>query len=330
MLGWSNMLLASSAGTAQGFAALSNIVVVFSTVLVVALVVLLAFLGRRGTGLVPSGWGAAFEHVYDFVGGLANDMIGREGHRYVPFAMSIFLFVLICNWSSLIPMPKFSHEFYANLGLTEHAAEPAATGAVVGEVPFEAPSVSFNTTLALAVVSFLSFNYYGLRRQISGSPARQGASCQGEHDIPGHGLFKGFFVWLAHFLSPTQLLWKELTGALRYLLVPLLGCLFVMLNIVEELARLVSLSIRLYGNLFGEHQVKGRLMENLQVFLGQAHASLSDGSVGGMLGYGLMGLLLWGSSFFVTCIGTLAGFIQAFIFFVLTLSYISHVCGDEH
>ena len=330
---------ASAAGELTGFANPANRVVVISSAIVVGLIVVLAWIGRRGTGIVPSGLGAIFEHVDDFVDDMAYSMMGRTGRNYVPFAMSIFLFVLIANWSSLLPMPAFPVEGVAG---EVGQAEPI----------FEAPSVSFNTTLALAVVTFLAFNYYGLRGRIVGEPPLPGesepsapeaqpvgdASAVGESEKKsepvhegqhGYGLFKGFFVWLAHFLSPTPSLWRELTGALRYLLVPLLGCLFVVLNIVEELARLISLSIRLYGNLYGEHQVKAKLMETMAGFVDQAKAGVAEGSASA-IGYGVMTLLLWGSSFFVTCIGTLAGFIQAYIFFVLTLSYISHVVGDEH
>jgi F0F1-type ATP synthase membrane subunit a len=102
------------------------------------------------------------------------------------------------------------------------------------------------------------------------------------------------------------------------------------LNVVEEFARLISLSIRLYGNIFGEHEVKTQLTSTLSGFLGQSESAFQAGSVGGGAGYGMMSLLLWGSSFFVLCVGALAGFIQAFIFFVLTLSYISHVVAEDH
>ena len=147
-----------------------------------------------------------------------------------------------------------------------------------------------------------------------------------KHHSEGMGPIKGFFGWWTHFLHPTPMLWHDMQGAMRYLLVPILGCLFVVLNIIEEVARLVSLSIRLYGNIHGEHVVKSNLVNTMQDFISQA---LSGGGAA-LVGYFIMSLLMWGCSFFVTCIGTLAGFIQAYVFFVLTLSYISHVATDEH
>lgn len=306
-------LFLASAGAAElsGFENPANRTLLMSTVLVVAVVVVLAWLGRKGTGLVPHGMGAVFEHLYDWVDDLARDMMGTEGRRYVPFATSIFLFVLLSNWSGLLPVPK----------LAPHGGEVAAHAEA--HPIFEAPSASFNTTLALALVSFLAFNYYGLRKHLEGDKGAHHG-----HGRPGGA--RGVITWLAHFWEPTPMLWRDLSGALRYLLVPLLAVLFIVLNVVEEVARLMSLSIRLYGNIFGEHEVKMQLTGTMRNFLEQSGASFQTGGVGGGLGFGMMALLLWVSSFFVLCIGTLAGFIQAFIFFVLTLSYISHVAGDEH
>lgn len=374
MIGSMGGLFLAATGSGHGFEDPVNRILVISTIIVVVAVILVAMLARKGTGLEPSGMGAVFEHIYDWIDDLAQGMMGREGRRYVPFAMSIFLFVLASNWSGLLPMPKFGHAPAAAHGeAAGHGAEAEQSGpgaeamahtpeaAVESEgasheeahPPFEAPSVSFNTTLALAMVSFLAFNFYGIRKNLegpshggdvhTGSPVDphlatdhghgEGDSAHGHHHHHEHksgGGIGGLFTWVAHFWQPTPMLWRDLEGPMRYLLVPLLACLFIVLNIVEEVARLVSLSIRLYGNIFGEHQVKGKLTETMQTFLDQSGASFQAGGIGGGLGFGMMAVLLWVSSFFVMCIGTLAGFIQAFIFFVLTLSYIAHAVAEEH
>lgn len=340
MIGSLGGLFLASTGAGQGFENPVNRILVLSTVLVVAAVIGVSMLARKGTGLEPSGMGAVFEHIYDWIDDLSQGMMGREGRRYVPFAMSIFLFVLASNWSGLLPMPKFGHEAPA-AAHAQAEAEPHAPAAEEAHPPFEAPSVSFNTTLALAVVSFLAFNFYGIRKNLEGpsSHAEDLHAVAGDAADDGHGHdhhehkgggLGGLVTWVAHFWQPTPMLWRDLEGPMRYLLVPLLGCLFIVLNIVEEVARLVSLSIRLYGNIYGEHQVKGNLTSTMQDFLGQASASFQTGGIGGGLGFGTMACLLWVSSFFVMCIGTLAGFIQAFIFFVLTLSYIAHAVAEEH
>ena len=313
---------------------LSNKILVLSTVGLIAVVLILAWLGRRQLGVVPSGLGAIFEHVYDFVNDTSHSFMGEKGERYTPFAMSIFLFVLMSNWSGLIPMPEIS--FRDAHGLHPHLI-------------YETPTASYNTTLALALVSFLAFTYFGIRQKICGDPqpepkeavtvspqggaeaevqAGEAGEAGDHHAQPGHGLFKGFGVWLVHYLGPVPMLWHQLTGAMRYLLLPVFAVLFCFLNIVEELARILSLSFRLYGNVYGEHQVKANLLESAHKFFAKLWTA---GSTPGELVQGLLlGLLMWGISIFAMCIGTLAGFIQAFIFCILTLSYISHIVVDEH
>lgn len=333
-------LAASAPGGLHGFDNPANVILVYSTVLVVGLVVGVAWLGRQGTGLVPKGMGAIFEHIYDWIDDLAQGMMGREGRRYVPFAMSIFLFVLASNWSGLITFPAFESHDVAVAQVELEAAvashgEAQEAGGEHGHPIFEAPSVSFNTTLALAMVSFLAYYFYGIRKSLEPRAHHGHDDPHGGHHEPvAPGVVGGLLQWLGHYWQPTPMLWKDLSGALRYLLVPLLALLFIVLNVVEELARLLSLSIRLYGNVSGEHQVKGKLLETMQGFLTDAGSMLSDpgglAGLAGTVGYGLMAGLLWGSSFFVACIGTLAGFIQAFIFFVLTLSYIAHAVAEEH
>lgn len=295
-----------------GFADPANRILVISAGLVAALIIVLALIARAGLGDVPSGMGAVFEFIFDFVSDAAESMMGRVGRRYVPFCMSIFLFVLLCNWSSLLPVPAIIME----------------PGSQHGHSVFECPSTSYSTTLALALISFLAFNFYGLRKCICGTNAPEDRDKYG-HDGKG---FLGIFTWLKHFLNPVPSLWHELEGALRWMLLPCLAVLFTVINIIEEVARLVSLSVRLYGNIHGEHEVKLNLFSNLSLQLDAAKAFLAGSGTGGLNGVVscVMVLLLWGTTFFVSMIGTLAGFIQAIVFFMLTMTYISHVAIDEH
>lgn len=291
-----------------------------STLFVYMIIFVTASMARSGIGIIPRGWGAVYEHIFDWLDGLAQDLMGPEGRKYVPFAMSIFLFVLVSNWSGLLPWPTFGEGHDA-----------------ISYIP---PSTSFNTTLALALISFGSFNLFGLQKRIF-PPKEEEQSHVGhaehEPEVPGHpvahhhnpGGLAGLGVWIAHFWQPTPQLWASMEGAMRYTLVPVLCVLFILLNIVEEFARIMSLSIRLYGNIFGESSVHHNLMSTMWNFFNVALTSLAQGNLGG-LGMGVMVVVLWGASIFATCLGGLAGFIQAMIFSVLTLSYIGHAVADEH
>jgi len=103
------------------------------------------------------------------------------------------------------------------------------------------------------------------------------------------------------------------------MLVPLLFFLFLALNFVEEWARIISLSLRLYGNIYGEHTAKAQLMDAAFNFFSSANVGLM-----------LMGVLLLGVATFVSVLGALMGFVQAMVFTMLSLSYIAHAVADEH
>ncbi len=113
-----------------------------TALLVAALIVVLAWGARRSLDratdpLVPDGRFTpreVFELASGFIGGLAEGMIGHDGRKYVPFLSSLFLFILFANLIGLLP-------------------------------GFSPPTDSFNTTFGLGIVSFLAYNYYGLRQQ---------------------------------------------------------------------------------------------------------------------------------------------------------------------
>jgi len=71
--------------------------------------------------------------------------------------------------------------------------------------------------------------------------------------------------------------------------------------------------VRLFGNVMGEHVVSVMLLW-LTIYVSQK----------------IMIPILWASSVFVLLLGALTGFIQAFIFAILTLSYISHLVEEQH
>src|SRR3990172_2939545 len=87
--------------------------------------------------------------------------------------------------------------------------------AVPGPIPgLKPPTANLNTTAALAITVFLSYNYFGIR----------------EH---------GIIAYLRHFCGP--ILW--------------LSPIMFPIEFIGHLARPISLSIRLFGNIFGEESV---------------------------------------------------------------------------
>ncbi|MBF0611686.1 MAG: F0F1 ATP synthase subunit A [Magnetococcales bacterium] len=53
--------------------------------------------------LVPGRAQSMGEMLYGFVYGIVKETIGKEGEKFFPYILSLFFFVLFCNWLGLIP-----------------------------------------------------------------------------------------------------------------------------------------------------------------------------------------------------------------------------------
>ena len=326
------------------------VIIIWTWLAMAVIIAVGAVAGAGFKGSVPTRLASLFEHIYGWVDDLARGVMGNRGTDYVPFVMTIFLFVLVSNWFGLLPgfgtvkalsAPEtgivFSGGQHRKVATTDQTAtreEPVVLA--------DAPTGNLNTTLALALISFLAFNLFGMQAHYG--QARMGG--HGEHHGDHHGAeeghhepkpvrdplgaaFHGFVTWLGHFVQPTPMLWATMEGTMRYVLVPPMCLLFIVLNISEEVARVISLTLSLFGNIAGEHQVKMGLMIVMAVFGGLAIADLST-SIFGSACNGFLAVVVWAISVFVTLIGALAGFVQAMVFMLLTLSYISHAVVLEH
>jgi F-type H+-transporting ATPase subunit a len=129
-------------------------------------------------------------------------------------------------------------------------------------------SDNLNTTLGLALVVFFMYHYFGIR---------------------AHGIGK----YLAHFLGPMD-------GVIKYIMAPLM----VPIEVISHLARPMSLSLRLFGNIFGDHKV-------LAVFMGLTAVPLI---------YPLPFLAL----------GLLVAVVQTLVFVLLTMVYIGLATAQDH
>jgi F-type H+-transporting ATPase subunit a len=71
--------------------------------LTVAAVALLMIWGARGRALVPTRAQSMAESVYGFGYKMVEDVAGKEGTKYFPYIMTVFLFILFANLLALIP-----------------------------------------------------------------------------------------------------------------------------------------------------------------------------------------------------------------------------------
>jgi F-type H+-transporting ATPase subunit a len=126
--------------------------VLLVTWLVILIILVIALLGTRNTQQVPSGLQNFVEAVYEYVSGIAKDQMGGYEYRvWTPFIGTLFLFIFVANWlGALVP--------WKLLRLPE------------GELA--APTNDINTTVALALLTSISYFYGGLKAKGLGFFAR--------------------------------------------------------------------------------------------------------------------------------------------------------------
>jgi F-type H+-transporting ATPase subunit a len=77
----------------------------FTSWFIVAFLIIIAFIAGRGVSVVPSGFSGAVEAAvvafYDIVVGIAGE---ENGRRFFPLVATIFFFILVSNYSGLLPI----------------------------------------------------------------------------------------------------------------------------------------------------------------------------------------------------------------------------------
>jgi F-type H+-transporting ATPase subunit a len=125
---------------------------------------------------------------------------------------------------------------------------------------------------------------------------------------------QGLGHYLKHFMGP----------------VPALAPLMVPIELISHLARPLSLTLRLFGNMFGGHVLLAIifLLMGLDGLIGWA----LSGSLSGMFVGGVGGLITMAFTIgFLYPLKILVSFLQAFIFVMLTMLYIAGALeGAEH
>ena len=61
-------------------------------------------LGSRGRAIVPTRLQSIGELIYGFIYKMVEDVTGKDGVKYFPYIMTLFLFILFANYLALIPM----------------------------------------------------------------------------------------------------------------------------------------------------------------------------------------------------------------------------------
>lgn len=78
--------------------------VTFWMALAVLCVVLLLVMGTRGRALVPTRVQSIAELAYGFIYKMVEDVAGKDGVKYFPYIMTLFMFIVFSNFLGLLPL----------------------------------------------------------------------------------------------------------------------------------------------------------------------------------------------------------------------------------
>ncbi|MFH1047733.1 MAG: FoF1 ATP synthase subunit a [Patescibacteria group bacterium] len=203
-----------------------------------ALFALLAVALRKPTTGAPRGLRNVAEAILEFMLGFMDQVTGdrTKSRKFFPIVGALFLFILVSNWMGLLPG-------VGTIGLWGEAHGSAHL------VPLFRPATSdLNMTLAMGIVAVLSSHVFGI-------------------------LAIGFFQHANKFIQ-LGTFWKALTGFRGKKIGDYVVSLFVafielgvgLIELVSELAKMVSLSLRLFGNIFAG-EVLIHVMMSLVAFI---------------------------------------------------------------
>jgi F-type H+-transporting ATPase subunit a len=266
-----------------------NITNSFITMLIVmaALIIGCALIARRASVASPGRAQSAFEVVVEFLLNLVESTAGKRfGRQIFPLVGSLFFFIIVANYSGLLPFvgtlgvweeEDAEHTEEAALiayverpdsGVTYAAQEEGATHEKVLKPFLRSPNADLNMTLAMSLITFTVVQVVGIRMQGVGGRIK-------------------------HMADPVFLFPIE---------------------VVSELARIVSLSFRLFGNIFA-----GEVLVTVMYSMSSALLEKTK--------YLAFPMVIVPTVFLF--LEVLFGFVQALVFALLTLIYISLVAAHH-
>jgi F-type H+-transporting ATPase subunit a len=217
----------------------------------VAIIIIFFLVAYRNPQMVPTKRQWMAESIYGFGrNSIAKEMIGAEGVRFAPYLATLFCFIIVMNFFAILPFFQIS------------------------------PNAHFAFPATLAVISYLLFNYVGIRK---------------------HGVSK----YLKTAMVPPA----------PWYILPLL----VPIEFASTfLIRPFSLSVRLFANMFAGHML-------LLVFTLGGFAM-----IGANVWFAPFAILSWIMTIALTFLEFLVICLQAYVFTVLTASYVQGALADEH
>lgn len=251
--------------------------VFFLSLICILFVTFFLYVSRRATAGVPGKLQCALEMVVTGIDGLVRETFHGQSKLIAPLAVTIFCLVFMMNFMDMLPVDLLPWAWAQGNALAGHDPAHAYLRVV--------PTADMNTTLGMAFGVFLLIHYFGIKHK-------------------GVGLFvKEAFTAPFHASGPVGTV--------------LLAPANLLLRLIEELVRPVSLSLRLFGNMYA-----GELIFILIAVM-TLGSSLSSGMTYAMMPVQFFADFVW------TAFHVLVITLQAFIFMMLTVVYLS-MAAEKH
>jgi len=239
-----------------------------------ALFLALAWALRKPAAGAPRGVRNMAEALLEFMLSFMDQVTGEraKSRKFFPVVGALFLFILVSNWMGLLPG-------VGTIGLWTESHGSAHL------IPLFRPATSdLNMTLAMGLTAVLVSHVFG---------------------VATIGFFKhaGKFIQIGNF-------WKALTGFRGKKIGDYVIGLFVafvelgvgLIELISEVAKVVSLSLRLFGNIFA----------------------------GEVLIHVMMGLIAFIVPLPFMAMEIIVGAVQALVFAMLTLVYLTIATSEPH
>lgn len=226
-------------------------------ILIFVLVLIIVFAAKSQLSEVPKNrFVGVVEFFVDFASNdIGYGVLGASAKKHIPFLLTIFIFILTANLVGIIPG---SH---------------AATGVM-------------STTVALAIISFVYFTFYGIKHHGVGRYILSFAP-------PGLPAPLAAFIWLLEFFS--------------------------------MILRLLTLSVRLFANVFAGHILLGVLAILTTLFITPIITAISLQTAG----FALVGVIWLVLLTVLYALEIFISVVQAYVFTLLTSVYVM-LATTEH
>jgi F-type H+-transporting ATPase subunit a len=185
------------------------------TVMLITVLFLALILKVSRSRMIPSKFQTALEMFYEAVAGFITSIVGnKERAKTIIPYVGALMTYLLV--ANLLPMFPGIAGFYV-------------TNAEGAHIPlFRGATTDFNTTFGLALAVIVTMQIVGVREQ-------------------------GFFSYVSHFIQIKQV-WRGFRKSFGEGMVSIIGFFVGLIEIISEFAKVLSLSLRLFGNLFA-HEV---------------------------------------------------------------------------